>query len=108
MKSADYALALYRLLSCLELVFDHDNDYCMNTIHHCLRSDLDGVIDEEEGNRIFLRNASFVGRRLAYGKPFDMDSDSLDQLCASIKAARDLFEEDEYSRVRLKPRGYQA
>ena len=91
MKSGDYALALYKLLQNLELVFFDDSGYCMNVIDCWLSEDMYEGISEGEADDIFERNATRVGWKLAFGEPFNSDSQHLDQLCASIKAARSLF-----------------
>jgi len=91
MESANYALALYELLLNLEVVFFDDSDYCLSVIHHWLREGMYEGMSEGEADDIFERNAFGVGWKLAFGEPFNSDSQHLDQLCASIKAARSLF-----------------
>ena len=67
----------------------------MNAINHWLHSGIFEETDEAEAEDIFDRNAFKIGWKLALGEPFDADSQHLDQLCSSIKAARDLFSRDE-------------
>ena len=73
----------------------------MNAISHWLHSGIFEETDEGEAENIFNRNAFKIGWKLALGEPFDADSQHLDQLCSSIKAARDLFPKDEDGFIKL-------
>lgn len=101
MQTGNYALALYRILQNLEIVFFDDPEYTMNFIDHSLHSGISKETDEGEAEDIFNRNALKIGWKLALGEPFDADSQHLDQLCSSIKAARSLFPKDEDGFVKL-------
>lgn len=101
MQAGSYALALYRILRDLEIVFFDDCAYTMNFINASLQHDIYEDMNEGEVDDIFDKNAFRLGWKLALGEPFDSDTQHLDQLCSSIKDARSLFPKHEDGFIKL-------
>jgi hypothetical protein len=91
-----YRKALADLISAIEAVFIDDREYCLNYLEAQLGRDIYfDEMDEDEIEDTWNFNAYELGGRIAFGRPFECDSDTLDRWLNSIRESRKLVYDHE-------------